>query len=297
MKRKITNIFLAIGLIIGLSFLLYPTVSDTWNAHHQTQVIEDYNDEVMNLTDTQSEKLITDARKYNEKLRSMTARWNLSEDDLAEYRNTLDVASSGVMGYIEIEKIGVKVAIYHGTEDSVLQVGAGHLEGSSMPVGGSGTHSVFMAHRGLMSAKLFTDLDKMQEGDTFTVNVLGETMTYEVYNIKTVEPDDLADLTIESDRDLCTLVTCTPYGINTHRLLVQGERVENQKKLYVSSEAIVIDSIVVTFVVLVPVLLIIFMVFMILPNKKLSDTERKEITEFLLDGETCGTDNNEDNTE
>ncbi len=294
MKRKMTNIFLAIGLLIGLSFLLYPTVSDTWNAHHQTQVIENYNDEIENLSDTQSKKLITDAQTYNEKLRSMTNRWNLSEQDLQEYDNILNIGSSGIMGYIEIEKINVKVAIYHGTDDSVLQIGAGHLEGSSMPVGGEGTHSVLMAHRGLMSAKLFTDLDKMQEGDTFTINVLGETMTYEVYAVRTVEPDDLADLTIEKDRDLCTLVTCTPYGINTHRLLVQGIRIENQTKLYVSSEAIVIDSIIVTFVVLVPVLLIIFLIFMILPNRKISDAKRKEIAEILLDSETKNIDDTDD---
>ena len=259
-----TNIFLAIGLLIGLSFLLYPTVSDTWNAHHQTQVIENYNDEIENLSDTQSKKLITDAQTYNEKLRSMTNRWNLSEQDLQEYDNILNIGSSGIMGYIEIEKINVKVAIYHGTDDSVLQIGAGHLEGSSMPVGGEGTHSVLMAHRGLMSAKLFTDLDKVREGDTWTITVLNETLTYECDQIRIVEPEDLSDLQLIEGEDLCTLITCTPYGINTHRLLVRGHRVPNaQGTADVTADGIQIEPIYIAPVLAIPALLLLLIILLV----------------------------------
>lgn len=284
MKKTISNIFLTIGLLIGLSFLLYPTFSDYWNEHHQTQMIENYNEEMQNL-DSNKEIILKDAQNYNQKLKTVSSRWNLSEQELDEYQNILNVGSSGMIGYLEIEKLNVRIAVYHGTDESVLQIGAGHLEGTSLPVGGEGCHSVLMGHRGLMSAKLFTDLDKMQEGDIFTVNVLGETLTYEVYTIHIVEPDDLSYLAIDDSRDLCTLITCTPYGVNTHRLLVQGERIRNRTIIHVSSEAMVISPVIVTFVVLFPVLLLIFIFFMILPNNTKKLVQKEKIKQSLLSGE------------
>lgn len=282
MKKLISNIFLTLGLLIGLSLLLYPTFSDYWNEQHQTQMIENYNEEIQNL-DTNMETILKNAQDYNQQLQKMSSRWNLSESQLIDYQNILNVGSSGMMGYLEIEKLNVKMALYHGTQESILQIGAGHLEGSSLPVGGEGSHSVLMGHRGLMSAKLFTDLDKMQEGDIFTISVLGETLTYEVYAIHVVEPDDLSYLAIDNQKDLCTLITCTPYGINTHRLLVQGERIQNRTTLHVSSEAIVIDPVIVTFVVLFPVLLLIFIIFMLIPGSAKKMARKEKIKQEILD--------------
>ena len=208
--------------LVGLSLLLYPTVSDYWNSLHQSRAIASYAGQVAGLDDEVYEALWAEAEAYNETLPDKADRFNMSEEELEEYQTYLSVSGTNVIGYIEIDKIGCYLPIYHGTDESVLQVGVGHLEGSSLPVGGPGTHCVISGHRGLPSAKLFTDLDQMEVGDTFVLYVLDETLTYEVDQIRIVEPTEMSELAIVEGEDYCTLVTCTPYGINTHRLLVRG---------------------------------------------------------------------------
>ena len=226
MKKTIFIILMIIGVIVTLSVLLYPTLSDYINAQRQSRVVTDYVDEVNNLKDDERHALLDAAHEYNANLLKNPNRYLFTEEDTKAYEQMLDVGS-GVMGILEIDKIGVKLSIYHGTSEGVLQVGLGHFQGSSLPVGGLGTHAIITGHRGLPSSKLLTNLDKVKEGDTFTIYVLGETLTYQVDDIKTVEPADVQSLNIERDQDYCTLVTCTPYGINTHRLLVRGHRIPN----------------------------------------------------------------------
>ena len=229
MKKKgnFLNILLVLVFLVGLSLLLYPSVSDYWNSFHQTRAIATYSEEVANLENEQYDELWAAAQQYN---RSLTERGNayvLSEEQKEAYEELLDVSGLGVMGYIEIPEIDVSLPVYHGTEESVLQIAVGHLDWSSLPVGGESTHCAISGHRGLPSAKLFSDLDKLTVGDRFILRVLDETLTYEVDQIHTVLPGEMDELEIVEGEDYCTLVTCTPYGINTHRLLVRGHRVEN----------------------------------------------------------------------
>ena len=225
-KRRIITIISAVIFLAGLGFLAYPTVSDLWNRAHQSIAIAAYTQQVEKMDDSANEKMIEDARKYNESLLTKEDHWKLSEEEKKEYESLLDLSGTGIMGYIEIPKIDCSLPIYHGTDEGALQIAIGHLEGSSLPVGGESTHCVLSGHRGLPSAKLFTNLDQMEEGDIFILNVLGRKMAYEVDQIKVVLPSEMSDLEVEEGKDLCTLVTCTPYGINTHRLLVRGHRTE-----------------------------------------------------------------------
>lgn len=231
-KRKnskantLLTIILVLVFLVGLSLLLYPTVSDYWNSLHQSRAITGYTEQVAGLDSDTYDRLWAEAEAYNETLLDKEDRFLMSDEELEEYEQLLSVSGSDVIGYIEIDKIDCYLPIYHGTSESVLQVGVGHLEGSSLPVGGESTHCVVSGHRGLPSARLFTDLDRLEEGDTFRLYVLDEILTYEVDQIRVVEPTDVEELAIEEGKDYCTLVTCTPYGINTHRLLVRGHRVE-----------------------------------------------------------------------
>ena len=227
MRKSLSTIVLTIILIIGVSLLLYPTVSDYWNEFHQSKAIASYVEVVETMDEEKNQSILDEAIAYNERLRSKANRWNLSEEDIAEYNNTLNVSGTGIMGYIDIPSITVQLPIYHSTDEEVLQIGVGHIEGASLPVGGEGTHAVVSGHRGLRSAKLFTDIDQLSEGDIFKFYVLGETLTYQIDQIRIVLPDELNDLKIEPGKDYVTLVTCTPYGINSHRLLVRGHRIEN----------------------------------------------------------------------
>lgn len=223
--KRIVTVALVLVLLSGLGLTLYPTVSDLWNSYHQSRAVVTYAETVSGMTDEEKAEWRSRAETYNEALAAKAADWELSEEERADYESQMSITGAGIMGYVEIPKIGVSFSVYHGTSESVLQEGVGHLEGSSMPVGGESTHAVISGHRGLPSAKLFTDLDKLQEGDVFYLHVLEETMTYEVDQILTVEPDELDALKIQEGQDLCTLVTCTPYGINSHRLLVRGHRI------------------------------------------------------------------------
>ena len=228
MKRiKISTIILILVFLVGLSLLLYPTVSNYWNALHQSQAIVEYSQEVEKMDQELYEKLWSEAIQYNKTLTNHPNRFEMTEEEKQEYDKLLNVSGNGIMGYIEIPAIDCFLPIYHGTNEAVLQTSIGHLEGSSLPTGGAGTHCVVSGHRGLPSARLFTDLDKLKEGDRFVLKVLDRTLTYEVDQILTVDPYDLEALAIDPQQDYCTLVTCTPYGINTHRLLVRGRRVED----------------------------------------------------------------------
>ena len=230
MKKKwmsrLMTLLIVVVFVAGLSFLLYPTVSNLWNQAHQSRAIATYTEQVEKLDDSSNKEMLKAARKYNKELLKKADHWKLSKKDKKKYESLLDVSGTGIMGYIEIPKIACSLPVYHGTDEGALQIAIGHLEGSSLPVGGKSSHCVLSGHRGLPSARLFTDLDQMEEGDTFILNILGHKLAYEVDRIKVVLPEKMSDLEIQEGKDLCTLVTCTPYGINTHRLLVRGHRVK-----------------------------------------------------------------------
>ena len=273
MKRKanhITTIVLVLILLVGLSLLLYPSVSDYWNFFHSSRAISAYAEDVANLDEAQYEEMWSAARAYNRALAERSTNFALSDAQKEEYEKLLDISGVGIMGYLEIPELNMSLPIYHGTEESVLQIAAGHLEWSSLPVGGESSHCVISGHRGLPSAKLFTDLDKLQEGDVFVLRVLDEVLTYEVDQIRVVEPSQVSDLEIVEGSDLCTLVTCTPYGINTHRLLVRGHRIENiqeSQTIRVTSDAMQIEPLIVAPIVATPVLLLL-LVLLLLPKRK-----------------------------
>ena len=226
-KRSLSNILMGIALAVGTMLLVYPKASDYWNSFTQSRSIMGYAEQVAQMSAAEYAKFISEAEEYNAKLAENGNEWHMTQGQKKVYESRLTFDSTGVMGYIDIPKISTKLPIYHGTSDAVLQTSIGHLAESSLPVGGKGSHCVLSGHRGLPSAKLFSDLDKMVQGDTFTLSVLNETYTYQVDQIRVVEPTDLRELTIRPDMDLCTLVTCTPYGVNSHRLLVRGHRVKN----------------------------------------------------------------------
>ncbi len=222
--RHLVTLLLAAIMVTGLGLILYPSMSDWWNSMHMTHVVNVYVDMVADMDEETIEKLRREAAEYNKHLADLPGRWELSDEELAYYGQVLDVDGSGTMGYLLIPKIGTQLPVYHGTNENVLQTALGHLEGSSMPVGGPGTHAVVSGHRGLPGARLLTDLDRMAVGDTFSLTVLDRTMTYRVDQIVVVLPDELEELDIDPEEDYVTLVTCTPYGVNSHRLLVRGRR-------------------------------------------------------------------------
>ena len=235
--------------LVGLSILLYPTVSDYWNSFHQSRAIAGYAEAVAQMDEIDYEKIWNDAVEYNKELQTRSNHWFLTEEQQEEYESMLNVSGNGIMGYIEIPSIKVSLPIYHGVDEGILQVAIGHIEGSSLPVGGKGSHCVISGHRGLPSAKLFTDLDQLAEGDIFMLRVLDETLTYEVDQILIVEPSDMSSLEFDEEKDYCTLVTCTPYGINSHRLLVRGHRVANleeSEEIRVTADAQQIDPVLIT---------------------------------------------------
>ena len=270
-KRDFSTVILILVFLVGLSLLLYPSVSDYWNSFHQSRAIATYAEQVANIDNDIYAQLWEDARAYNQTLVGKQNRFQISEEERETYESLLNVGGNGIIGYIEIAKIGCSLPIYHGTDEGVLQIAVGHIEGTSLPTGGESTHCVVSGHRGLPSAKLFTDLDKLIPGDTFVLRVLDETLTYEVDQILIVEPYELAALEIEEGRDYCTLVTCTPYGINTHRLLVRGHRVANAEEavqIRVTADAIQIEPVLVAPLVAVPMLLILLVVLLASTRKR-----------------------------
>lgn len=262
MRKHISTIIMAIIFLTGLSLLLYPTVSNFWNSKHQTQVVAEYSDRIEKMGTREKKQALEQAEKYNQTLVSDAKRFTPSEEQEALYKSLLNADGTGMMGYITVPEIKCKLAIYHTVDDSVLQVGIGHLEGSSLPVGGKGTHCVLSGHRGLTSAKLFTDLDKLQKGDIFLLHIYDQVFTYEIDQIRIVEPGDYGPLEIEEDKDLCTLLTCTPYGINTQRLLVRGKRIANRAgdDSRITSDAVKVNTVVVAIIISIPLLIISFIV-------------------------------------
>ncbi|WP_308585146.1 class C sortase [uncultured Holdemanella sp.] len=261
MKKHMTTIIAVLVFITGLSLLLYPTVSNYWNSLYQTRVVANYSDTMKKMDQKEKQDAIDAAAAYNETLLSNAGRFTPSDEELDVYKSLLNADGTGMMGYIVIPEIRCKLAIYHTVDDSVLQVGVGHLEGSSLPVGGKSTHCVLSSHRGLPSAKLFTELDRLKKGDVFYLHVYDRVLAYEVDNIAIVEPNDYGLLEIEEGKDLCTLFTCTPYGINTQRLLVRGHRIENTlEDANLTSDAAKVNSLVVASCIGVVILCVGFII-------------------------------------
>ncbi|MBO5934527.1 MAG: class C sortase [Clostridia bacterium] len=277
-KGYASTIILVSIFLVGLCILLYPTISDFWNEKRQSQAIINYDDLIVDLTPEDYSEYFSKANEYNRKLSLISSPFLGHKSLENEYYDTLDVNGDGMMGYITIEKIKIQLPIYHGTSDKVLNSAVGHVEGSSLPVGGAGTHSVLSAHRGLPSAKLFTNLDKLEIGDIFTIRILDKTITYQVDQILIVLPDEVKDLYAVPGEDYCTLVTCTPYGINTHRMLVRGNRIENieeEKKVNVITEAYRIDPLIVTPAVAAPMLAIL-LIYLLVKSAKEKKKGKKE---------------------
>lgn len=259
MKKHLSSIAIFVIFLLGVGIILYPFLSDYVNQRHSSKVITGYYDFIDNLAVEELHADVMEAEAYNETLAQTPAAFY--KPSLIEgYDDTLNITGTGIMGYISIEKIGVELPIYHGVDKSVLQIGVGHLPGTSFPVGGPSTHAVLSGHRGLPSAKLFTDLDKLDLGDAFTITIHDKDLVYVVDQIKIVLPTEADDLKIEKDKDYCTLLTCTPYGINSHRLLVRGVRGEapetTEPKTYVANEAFQIEPWIVAMIIAIPLLVI-----------------------------------------
>lgn len=285
MRKKsniISTILLTIMLLVGLSVMLYPTVSDWWNSKVQSRAVASYQEAVAEMDDGETERLIQQAHDYNEKLSRIYSPLT-SSDEVEGYEDILNISGTGIMGYISIPFIKVELPIYHGTSEEVLNIAAGHLKGTSLPVGGSNTHAVISAHRGLPSAKLFTDLDQLVEGDTFTINVLGEVYTYEIETILTVEPDDIDKLAIIPNGDYVTLMTCTPYGINTHRLLLRSHRIDTtyHYDVKVVADATQVDPMLAVPAIALP-FLILLICFWVVSSKKKPSVSGQRAFELLI---------------
>lgn len=265
MKKKISTIYTIVLLVIlflGLCIMLYPVVSDWWNARTQSIAIATYQKKANEISESRYEEIIAAAQKYNEQLSDIYAPLS-NYDEIQGYEDILDITGTGIMGYVTIPSINVQLPVYHGTSEEVLNIAIGHLQGTSLPVGGSSTHSVIMAHRGLPSARLFSDLDELVKGDTFTITVLNEVMTYEVEDIFIVLPEETQKIEIVPEKDYVTLMTCTPYGVNTHRLLVRARRIETEEELLVKvpSDAMQVDPMLVVPVIAAPLVLILIIIW------------------------------------
>jgi sortase A len=270
MKKKLPNIILLFVFLLGLSLLLYPTVSDYWNSLHQSNMIAEYSENVAQLDEEGYEDVWNQAQEYNKVFSEREFDLQLTDEEREVYEEELNISGNGIMGYIEIPSLDVSLPIYHGTDEGTLQIAVGHIEGSSLPVGGESTHCVLSGHRGLPTSRLFTDLDQLVIGDYFMLQVLDETLTYEVDQILIVDPDELDALAIEEGQDYCTLVTCTPYGVNTQRLLVRGHRVANlitDSQVRVTADATLTSPVLVAPFLAIPVLLLLLLLLLIKSGK------------------------------
>ncbi len=269
-KRHIITIALFLGFFIGVFVLLYPTIAEQWNRKVQSHAIADYENIINGMAKENYDKIFEDANAYNQAMAQVPYPF-MNYDRVEGYESLLNVANNGIIGHISIPNISVELPIYHGCSSSVLQIAVGHLQGSSLPIGGEGTHAVLSAHRGLPSARLFTDLDKLQEGDIFTITVLDRLLTYQVDKISIVEPNQVESLYVTEGKDYLTLVTCTPYGINSHRLLVRGVRIENikgQSVTHIAPQAYLIEPLVVAPIAALPMLAILALIVILEPVKK-----------------------------
>ena len=271
-SRRKENAVLLLALFLGVFFLAYPSAANYWNDLHQYRAVREYAARVADMSAAEYAEMIHAAEKYNRRLAAKGIEWKEGSGDEAEYLSLLNVGDSGIMGYIDIPKINIKLPIYHGISDKVLETSIGHLPETSLPVGGKGSHCALSGHRGLPSAKLFSDLDKMVEGDVFTLSILNETYSYQVDRIRVVKPTELSELKIIPGQDLCTLVTCTPYGVNTHRLLVRGHRVANaQGDAKVVADALQLEAAFVAPFIMAPLILVLLILLFIEPEKLLRD--------------------------
>jgi sortase A len=278
-KASLSTIILVLIMIVGFSVLSYPFVSDYWNQFHQTRAINNYVAAVDEMDDADYDAMLRAAQDYNARLVENPNRYFMTDEERAEYESLLNVGGDGIMGYIQIPRIGVSLPIYHGTSELVLNTATGHIEGSSLPVDGETVHAALSGHRGLPTAKLFTDLDELAEGDTFTVTVLKEVMTFQVDQIHIVLPNEMQDLEFSQGEDYCTLITCTPYGINTHRLLVRGRRVDGADLLTIPPDAIRIPSYIILFAVMIPLLFVSLVILLILYRKPKPRPTLEEVME------------------
>lgn len=283
-KGSLLTIILTLLIIVGLSLVLYPTFSNYWNELHQTKAIANYDSVISDMSTEDRSNIFEEAIEYNKALRKI--RFPLMYyDEVSGYNDLLNVSKDGVMGYITIDKINVELPIYHGIDETVLQVAVGHIQGSSLPTGGESTHCAFSAHRGLPSARLFTDLDKLEIGDVFKLTILDQTLTYQVDQIRIVDPENIEPLYVVDGEDYCTLVTCTPYGVNSHRMLVRGTRIENEKQLLnirVTADVVIIDPVVVAPFIATPILLVLFIMFMLPKRPKKKNPYLKEKSDTKL---------------
>ena len=269
LRKNLVTIILLGMIVVGLGLIAYPSVADWWNSFHQTRAVAAYASVIADMSHEEYDKILNEAAEYNKQIAETGVRWHMSDEEIQEYNSILDVTGTGIMAYIDIPKIHVQLPIYHGTDDAILQIAVGHITGSSLPVGGETSHCIVSGHRGLPSAKLFSDLDELVVGDLWTVNVLDQTLTYEVDQIRVVLPTDLKFLEMEDGKDYCTLVTCTPYGVNTHRLLVRGHRVPNvQGNARVTADALQIEPAYVAPFIGIPIILILIVMLIIATRKK-----------------------------
>ena len=274
---RIINLVLIGIMALGVLIVAYPTISDWWNSYHQTRAIASYTETVAAMDTGDADRMLKEAEEYNVALIDKEGRFAPSEEDLAYYNSILDVTGTGIMGYVEIPKLHINFPIYHGSEETVLQIAVGHLEGTSFPVGGTGTHAALTGHRGLPSARLFTDIDQLVEGDHFAVHVLDRTVTYEVDQIHIVLPEEMEDLQIDPEKDYCTLITCTPYGINTHRLLVRGRRIENDAEILdVSADAQQVQPGLTALGIAIPMLTLALIYILFMTSRKAARKKQKQ---------------------
>lgn len=288
LRKNWITILLIVILLAGLGLLLYPSVANYWNSFHQSRAIAGYADAVAGLDAEEYARILSEAQAYNEEIGRKGMDFHMDAAELARYDSLLDITGTGIMGYIEIPQIRCYLPIYHSTDEAVLQIAIGHIAGTSLPVGGTTAHCVLTGHRGLPSAKLFTDLDKMVEGDIFMIRTLDETLTYEVDQIRIVLPEDMSSLQLEQGQDLCTLVTCTPYGVNTHRLLVRGHRIENPDEsgeLFIIADASQIEEMIVATIVAIPILIALIIGFLAWSRRKPVKTDRAKFEEMTGRGD------------
>jgi sortase A len=303
MRRRLGNILLTLAFVVGIALLAYPSFSDWWNTFHQTRAIAGYTAKVANMDREDFDRMWAEAEAFNEYLSKKTNRFNLTQEELATYNSILDVTGTGIMGYIDIPSIKISLPIYHGTDESILQIAIGHIAGTSFPIGGEGTHAAVSGHRGLPSARLFTDIDKLQAGDKFLLQMLDRTLTYEVDQIRIVLPQELQDLEIDPYQDYVTLITCTPYGVNTHRLLVRGHRVDNDNTdaTRITADAMRFEPVIVAPLVAAPILLVLLIILLVSTSKwnrqrkrHRSKNELKSVIEEMAAADTSDTPDNPD---
>ncbi|MBR2560666.1 MAG: class C sortase [Eubacterium sp.] len=269
------TVILVLILLAGVAILLYPTFSDWWNSFHQSRAIAGYVEAVANMDKEDYDRMFAEAENYNLLLQTKPDRYHFTEEERAEYNRILDITGTGIMGYVEIPSIDISLPIYHGMNEAVLQTAIGHIEGTSLPVGGTGVHAAISGHRGLPSARLFTDIDQLNEGDTFLIQVLDRTLTYEVDQIETVLPYELDKLTIDPKKDYCTLITCTPYGVNTHRLLVRGKRVESEAlQANVTADALLLEPLIIGPLAAAPFLLLLIILLLLGTRRKAKERRK-----------------------